>query len=115
MLRLRARSLELLPPPPRLARSALPLSRSRQLALPFRWSSAPAEVPTLLLPVDGAVELPDGRAISAELVAAPRSRAVPRSGIEVELDATDLPSELVVRTHRPEIASTDSARPAAGA
>jgi tRNA(Ile)-lysidine synthase len=101
MLRLRARSLELLPPSPRLARSVLPPARGRQLALPFRWAAAPSEIPSLLLPVDGAVELPDGRAISAELVAAPRSRAVPRSGIEVELDAADLPSELVVRTHRP--------------
>ena len=53
------------------------------------------------LEIPGTVQLPDGRALEAELVEAEPESDAPRSAVEVELDARDLPSELLVRFAHP--------------
>ncbi len=97
--------------PPRIDEH-LDLSSRREACLPFPVGSrgdGPALAHRLseLLPftglslrVPGIVALPDGRRISAERVPTTTS-SVPRSALEVELDAEGLPEELRVRWPRP--------------
>jgi len=69
----------------------LPASGRRGEGSPF------APRPGHRLPVPGIVTLPDGRRISAELVKRSPAEPPPHAALEVELDATALPSELCVR------------------
>lgn len=97
-LQLRADALHLSPPSTAVAVDDP--GPDSQLRLPFvDPTGAPDEGMRLAVP--GLVSLPDGRAISAEIVRVPASRAVPRSAVEVELDAEGLPEELRVRWARP--------------
>jgi tRNA(Ile)-lysidine synthase len=100
-LQLRSRVIDLVPPPPRLRPTELSERSDGQLVLPFRPEQERVKQLGLLLSLDGSVELPDGRAICSELVRVDASHAVPRAAVEVELDATDLPPRLLVRTPRP--------------
>ena len=108
--RLVLRSDELLLLPPRAAHgehspSLLASTRSSpatdplQLELPFPEPLQPALGTALAIP--GALTLPDGRQLTAELVRTPRGADVPTDASTVELDATDLPGSLWVRWRRP--------------
>ena len=100
-LQLRSRVLDLVPPGPRLSRAELEEVAEGQLALPFKSEGERLTRLGLPLGLEGSVRLPDGRAITAELLDLPPARQVPRSPVEVELDAEDLPPGLLVRTPRP--------------
>ena len=104
ILQLRSSTLHLLPPkdhhalPP--SDAALPLTG--QALLPFD-PHAPLALPPegLRLPVPGSVELPDGRAVSAELIEVSAAGDIPRSPVHVELDASGLDRELRLRFPAP--------------
>jgi tRNA(Ile)-lysidine synthase len=72
-----------------------------QPQLPFPDTPAQVRASGLSLPLPGLLRLPDGRSISAEIVTVPPTRGVPRSPVEVELDAADLPHNLTLRWARP--------------
>lgn len=100
ILQLRSSTLHLLPPSDHHALQIGSLTeRTRQQpALPFDTNS-PISLPPegLRLGIPGSVELPDGRAISAEIIEADPTAEVPRSPIHVELDASELQGELRLR------------------
>lgn len=101
-LQLRSDLLHLSPParvlpPPVLARP----SHNEQLPLPFPGANPLPEEDGLALPLPGLVQLGDGRALSVEeLVLSPGS-SVPRSAVEVELEAPPPGTPLRVRLPRP--------------
>lgn len=65
-------------------------------------ASAPAlQRHGMRLELPGSVELPDGRAIQAELIESAPGAETPRGAVEVEVDATDLPDHLTVRFAQP--------------
>ncbi|MCH2107311.1 MAG: tRNA lysidine(34) synthetase TilS [Planctomycetes bacterium] len=102
ILQLRSSTLHLLPPRDHHAlradfdvaqgQAALPFEQARSLALPPEG---------LRLSVPGSVELPDGRALSAELILDDPSAEFPRSPVCVELDAEDLQGDLRLRFPAP--------------
>jgi tRNA(Ile)-lysidine synthase len=103
-LLLRADELHLLPPARALGLERRPGARApaaddpRQLRLPFpAAATSAAEEPVASLAVPGILTLPDGRRISAEVLAAEPDDPFPTSGLEAELDAEGLPDELRVR------------------
>jgi tRNA(Ile)-lysidine synthetase-like protein len=104
ILQLRSSTLHLLPPRDHhgLPDVSNTLPPDTQPALPFD-PDAPLSLPPegLRLPVPGSVELPDGRAVSAELTRGDAARDVPRSPIHVELDAADLKRDLRLRFPAP--------------
>jgi tRNA(Ile)-lysidine synthase len=102
---LRKESMELHPPAEFLALAP------RQPWLPFPERAPRAERPrsaawvartqspreAVVLPVPGSVTLTDGRRIVCEVTSGPADRPVPRDPKVVELDASALPSHLLVR------------------
>jgi tRNA(Ile)-lysidine synthase len=98
-----AHTLHFLPPgsePPRLGEL-----RSgpgwKQLGLPAIHHSEDLAPPEgLILPLDGSVQLPDGRVLRAERVEVSPGSPVPESPTRVELDSQGLQGPLVVRWPR---------------
>ncbi|MCP3920700.1 MAG: tRNA lysidine(34) synthetase TilS [bacterium] len=68
-----------------------------------RHQAQPVSPPSdgLRLGLPGFVPLPDGRSVHAEIIEVDDPGCLPRGAALVELDATDLPGELVVRWVRP--------------
>jgi len=103
ILQLRSSTLHLLPPQDHHALPPRPQSTNLQTqpALPFD-PKEPLLLPEgLRLPVPGSLELPDGRAVSAEIIDPDPSGQVPRSPIHVELDAQGLEGDLSLRFPTP--------------
>jgi tRNA(Ile)-lysidine synthetase-like protein len=100
-LQLRADRIDLEPPPRANGRAST--RDARQLELPFDPVPAAEGWPDggLELVPPGRVALPDGRRITADLVAPRSLDDVSRSPLVAELDARDLPLPLVVRRPRP--------------
>lgn len=97
ILQLRSSTLHLLPPSDHhaLATAHEPTGNVSDPALPFD-PDAPLILPPegLRLSIPGSIELPDGRAITAELIERDHAAHIPRTPICVELDAADLQGEL---------------------
>ena len=102
-LELRARKLHLLPPsrPLPVLQDSAAGPRLTQLALPSIQPPAARPETGLTLPTSGAVSLPDGREVSAEIVRPTPGSPVPISSRRVELDAEGLSGPLTVRWPRP--------------
>ena len=102
LLQLRSSTLHLLPPRDHHALTAQMSSTHGQSPLPFdarEQLSLPSE--GLRLGVPGSIELPDGRAISSELMEGGISGEVPRSPVTVEVDADSVEGDLRVRFPAP--------------
>ena len=104
ILQLRSSTLHLLPPSDHhaLLNNSMPLGALHQPSLPFN-PSAPLSLPPegIRLGIPGSADLPDGRAISAELIEGDPTSDVPRSPIHVELDAAGLKGDLRLRYPTP--------------
>lgn len=100
-LELRGRVLHLVPPPDPVPPLGRPRAEGRQLHLPELEGEVEDGREGLLLPTSGAVRLPDGRAVSAEIVQPTPGSPVPVSAQRVELDAEGLSGPLTVRWPRP--------------
>jgi len=104
ILQLRSSTLHLLPPSDHHALHAKAEATGPDLqpALPFD-PDAPLVLPPegIRLKIPGSAELPDGRALSAELTDGDPSADVPRSPVHVELDAADLRGDLYLRYPTP--------------
>ena len=102
ILQLRSSTLHLLPPRDHHALRVDDDLTQDQPALPFDQTARLALPPEgLRLGVPGSAELPDGRALSAELIEGDPSADFPRSPVCVELDAADLRGDLRLRFPAP--------------
>jgi len=95
-LQLRSDALHLTPP----GRSTREPKIAADGQLPFPFAGSDTQ-PALRLAVPGATRLGDGRSLHAEWVEVSPARPVPRSSVEVELDASRLSGPLSVRWARP--------------